>query len=125
SGRVQGVGFRPFVARLASALNLAGWVQNTPEGVLIHVEGPSERLAQFRERTTMVDFAPCPDCQREYADPADRRFHAQNIACPRCGPRIWLEPTAEPDAILNSVPDPPDINDLTALEEAAELLRGG
>ncbi|MET9455664.1 hypothetical protein ABZY05_11340 [Streptomyces canus] len=24
----------------------------------------------------------CPDCAREYADPADRRFHAQPVACP-------------------------------------------
>ncbi len=41
--------------------------------------------------TTMAKFAMCPDCRREYDDPADRRYHAQPNACPACGPRLWLE----------------------------------
>ena len=39
-GIVQGVGFRPFVARLARARGLHGWVKNAPDGVDIHVEVP-------------------------------------------------------------------------------------
>ncbi len=39
-GIVQGVGFRPFVARLARAQGLRGWVKNAPDGVDIHVELP-------------------------------------------------------------------------------------
>ena len=31
-----------------------------------------------------------PDCAREYADPADRRFHAQPVCCPACGPALAL-----------------------------------
>jgi hydrogenase maturation protein HypF len=31
-----------------------------------------------------------PDCWREYRDPADRRFHAEPIACPACGPQLAL-----------------------------------
>ncbi|MCW5746027.1 MAG: carbamoyltransferase HypF [Alphaproteobacteria bacterium] len=43
-GAVQGVGFRPFVHRTASALGLTGWVGNTPEGVVIEAEGARETL---------------------------------------------------------------------------------
>ncbi len=32
----------------------------------------------------------CEHCRAEYVDPADRRFHAQPIACPACGPRLQL-----------------------------------
>ena len=32
----------------------------------------------------------CPDCRREYDDPADRRFHAEAIACRACGPRLSM-----------------------------------
>ncbi|MCB0260664.1 MAG: acylphosphatase, partial [Calditrichaeota bacterium] len=38
-GVVQGVGFRPFIYRLARELQLSGWVQNASRGVLIEVEG--------------------------------------------------------------------------------------
>ena len=46
-GAVQGVGFRPFVYRLASELHLPGWVSNTVQGVFIEVEGGKEILDQF------------------------------------------------------------------------------
>jgi hydrogenase maturation protein HypF len=36
----------------------------------------------------MAGFKMCPECQAEYDDPADRRFHAQPNACAVCGPRI-------------------------------------
>ncbi len=48
-------------------------------------------LPYDRARTSMAPFPMCPDCRAEYEDPADRRFHAQPIACPACGPRLWLE----------------------------------
>ncbi len=46
-GRVQGVGFRPYVYRLASALDLAGWVRNRGGEVEIHVEGSRARVGDF------------------------------------------------------------------------------
>lgn len=179
-GVVQGVGFRPFVFRLARSLDLKGYVTNLPWGVLIEAEGKEEELNEFilrlprekpplahisnlefslldpqgydkfrieesssggntapvvppdtatcneclketfgpgerrrlypftnctncgprlsiitalpydRPNTTMKNFKMCPDCRREYETPEDRRFHAQPIACPACGPHVEL-----------------------------------
>lgn len=61
-------------------------------------------LPYDRATTTMADFALCDACAREYADPADRRFHAQTIACHDCGPTLELvrqgEPALEGDEAL-------------------------
>lgn len=48
-------------------------------------------LPYDRARTVMAAFPLCPACRAEYEDPGDRRFHAQPVACPACGPRLWLE----------------------------------
>ncbi len=48
-------------------------------------------LPYDRDRTSMEDFPTCDDCRTEYTDPGDRRYHAQTIACPECGPKLWLE----------------------------------
>jgi len=60
SGLVQGVGMRPFVYRLAQELDLAGWVSNGPEGVIIEVEGLEPSLTEFEIRL-----------QRDCPPPAD------------------------------------------------------
>jgi hydrogenase maturation protein HypF len=49
-GAVQGVGFRPFVYRLATELGLLGWVSNTAAGVFVEVEGEPEVVQEFRLR---------------------------------------------------------------------------
>ncbi|MGC8782190.1 MAG: acylphosphatase, partial [Anaerolineae bacterium] len=49
-GAVQGVGFRPYVYRLATGLGLVGWVINDTRGVFIEVEGPEEAVRQFAAR---------------------------------------------------------------------------
>lgn len=49
-GCVQGVGFRPFVYRLAKDEGLAGWVRNTLGGVAIEVEGEEPAVARFLSR---------------------------------------------------------------------------
>jgi hydrogenase maturation protein HypF len=73
-GTVQGVGFRPFVYRLAGELDLAGWVLNDERGVLLEVEGPAESVERFMcrlpdeapplaavERVTAEEVAPTGD----------------------------------------------------------------
>jgi hydrogenase maturation protein HypF len=47
TGIVQGVGFRPYVYRLALQRNLAGFITNTAAGVSIEVEGPAEAVDDF------------------------------------------------------------------------------
>ena len=47
---MQGVGFRPFVYRLANTLDLRGFVHNLSEGVVIEIEGPSRDIQVFAER---------------------------------------------------------------------------
>ena len=49
-GVVQGVGFRPFVYRIARELDLSGWVLNGEEGVAIHLEGDEAVLQEFLTR---------------------------------------------------------------------------
>src|SRR5215831_11311559 len=46
-GAVQGVGFRPFIYRLATELKLNGQVSNSGQGVLIEAEGPPNLLREF------------------------------------------------------------------------------
>jgi len=46
-GTVQGVGFRPFVHRLAGELGLAGWVGNDERGVVVEAEGAPDLLGRF------------------------------------------------------------------------------
>ena len=49
-GAVQGVGFRPFVFRLATEIGLVGWVSNSSHGVIIEVEGDEAQLRRFIAR---------------------------------------------------------------------------
>ena len=49
---MQGVGFRPFVYRLARANSLFGWVLNGEEGVEIFLEGPDSHFLEFMNSLT-------------------------------------------------------------------------
>jgi hydrogenase maturation protein HypF len=126
-GVVQGVGFRPFVFRLARANALSGWVLNGENGVDIHVEGTQPAVDAFLQvlqtqpppaaRITTIDVqasAPaglrdftiresrrtgyptvhispdlpvCDACLAELFDPADPRYLYPYINCTNCGPR--------------------------------------
>ncbi|MDH3830820.1 MAG: carbamoyltransferase HypF [Gammaproteobacteria bacterium] len=50
SGRVQGVGFRPFIYRLAHSHHLTGWVRNCTGQVEIHIQGENQALHAFTRR---------------------------------------------------------------------------
>ena len=52
-GRIQGVGFRPFIYRLASDYNLYGWVNNQTSHVKIHVEGIKKNVDSFVKNITL------------------------------------------------------------------------
>ena len=67
-----------------------------------------------RENTTMREFPLCGFCQKEYEDPSNRRFHAQTVACPTCGPKAYLT-AATGEAV--EVSDP--------VREAGRLLSEG
>ena len=49
-GAVQGVGFRPFVYRLATEMALTGWVLNSSAGLVVEVEGLTNQLSRFEQR---------------------------------------------------------------------------
>jgi hydrogenase maturation protein HypF len=49
----------------------------------------------------MASFELCPDCQSEYSDPLDRRYHAQPLACAHCGPGLVFRRSGYPDLTDN------------------------
>ena len=56
TGRVQGVGYRPFVYRMAQRFKLCGWVRNVTGSVEVHAEGSASDLASFS--TALIHEAP-------------------------------------------------------------------
>ncbi len=62
----------------------------------------------------MASFPLCSQCEKEYKDPSDRRFHAQPNACSVCGPYIWLQDREQTLATHE-----------TALKQTALLLQQG
>jgi hydrogenase maturation protein HypF len=101
-GRVQGVGFRPFVYRLARALALTGWVRNSGGEVEIYARGPAERLDAFADAlltlappaasARLLDVQPVPleasegFCILSSAGGTERRIHVPSdlYTCDEC-----------------------------------------
>jgi hydrogenase maturation protein HypF len=72
-GAVQGVGFRPHAYRLARGLGLHGNVHNSPEGVVIEVQGPSNGVNEFLRRLEPEKpaFAAISEIEIAFANPLD------------------------------------------------------
>src|SRR3990172_472112 len=74
------------------------------------------------------DVCVCADCLREMRDPLDRRFHAQPVACPACGPKVRLE-IRDSALLASSLQSPiPNLQPLTgedAIQAACRLLAQG
>jgi len=58
TGRVQGVGFRPAVYRIARTLGLCGFVCNDTKGVTLELQGEEEKIAEFLVRLRSDDKPP-------------------------------------------------------------------
>ena len=102
TGRVQGVGFRPFVYRIAHEHGVHGWVRNTVGRVEIHAEGNVENLEAFRHAliaeapplsSPLIEFEDSSELQNKggfYILPSDTvgtaEIHvpADQYLCPEC-----------------------------------------
>ncbi|MFL5506237.1 MAG: carbamoyltransferase HypF [Gemmatimonadales bacterium] len=96
SGVVQGVGFRPFVHRLALRHGLAGWVRNTAGEVQIHVEGDAAALDVFE----LALVAEAPTLSRV-------EHVAARVIPPEGFDRFAVRASADADAARPAIP--PDV----------------
>ncbi len=78
-----------------------------------------EHIPYDRSGTTMSRFAPCLACEAEYHNPADRRFHAEPIACHVCGPKAWLERPDGNPVVIDA------LSMMDAVDAACTLLQRG
>jgi len=94
TGVVQGVGFRPFVHRLASRHGLAGWVRNASGDVQIEVEGPADAIVMFT-RALEQEAPPLARIERvrlEPIPPAGRGVFAIQTSAAESGGRQPISP---------------------------------
>jgi hydrogenase maturation protein HypF len=110
-GVVQGVGFRPYVHARATALGLSGHVTNTPDGVVVEVEGPPAAVARFCDRIAL-DAPPLArvDSVDHHDLPATGGTAFTILASRTDGPADTLIPpdTATCAACLRELADPAD-----------------
>ncbi len=95
-GTVQGVGFRPFVFRLAQELALGGWVRNDERGVELEIEGARDAVDAFllRVREQAPPLARVEDVSWQ---PLDVRGERSFQIAPSAAPRRHAEALVAPD----------------------------
>jgi hydrogenase maturation protein HypF len=110
-GTVQGVGFRPYVYRLAGELDLAGHVLNDARGVLVEIEGPAGSVDRFIARLR-AEAPPLATVERVAVEdmPPARRDGFRILESPRGGiPEAAVTPdTATCADCLRELFDPRD-----------------
>ena len=111
TGVVQGVGFRPFVHKLAASLKLGGWVRNRGLGVEIHIEGGRPAAASAFLKRLRAELPPLAIIE----DVTVRRVRAEGAAGFRIRPSaggerfVFISPDiAACDACLSEVMTPGD-----------------
>jgi hydrogenase maturation protein HypF len=110
-GVVQGVGFRPFVYRLARELSLHGFVRNDGDGVFIEVEGTPSRVQAFLNRLPREKPPPAILYTLEHQEIQPRGDSTFRIVkSDRKGPpRVWILPDlATCEACRRELMDPDD-----------------
>ncbi|HEY2140750.1 MAG TPA: carbamoyltransferase HypF [Solirubrobacteraceae bacterium] len=80
-GTVQGVGFRPFVYRLAGELELAGWVRNDERGVEVEVEGAKNAVGDFLARLP-AEAPPLARVERVHSQPLPVQGESRFVIAP-------------------------------------------
>ncbi|MGA2904055.1 MAG: carbamoyltransferase HypF [Candidatus Korobacteraceae bacterium] len=108
-GVVQGVGFRPFIYRLAQQHGLAGWVLNGEEGVAIYAEGPEQKLGTFIEaiRTQAPAAAAISEIEVQPAEPTGLTGFTIRESERRERPTVRISPDLPVcDACLRELSDP-------------------
>lgn len=83
-GIVQGVGFRPFLYRVAHQLGLTGWVRNTPNGVELELEGERSQLDRWRS-LLHSDLPPLAHISSHESAELPPQHDANFVILPSCG----------------------------------------
>ncbi len=107
-GAVQGVGFRPFVYRLAQELGLRGWVNNSAAGVFVEAEGQAQRVRELVRRLEddKPDIAIIQSLEATFLDPVG--YSAFEIRASTSGEKraLVLPDLATCPLCLNDILDP-------------------
>jgi hydrogenase maturation protein HypF len=93
-GAVQGVGFRPFVFRLAAEYKLTGWVQNSSQGARLEVEGRVGHLESFLEQFHRDARRLCciHSVETNYLEPAGYTEFQVRQSAPDGSRTTWIMP---------------------------------
>ncbi len=110
AGQVQGVGFRPFVFRIAHEHQLTGTVCNAPEGVILEIQGPPDSVNGFSKDLTdrLPPLARITSLRQEDVAPLDREESFAILASSAGqGHNVLISPdTATCADCLNDMADP-------------------